>query len=287
MGYIDENNIRHEDNSFQDIFLKKIYGCVPGRAALKLFTLPVISKIGGAVLSLPLSAAIIGPFIEKNGIDMSEYSEEIYHSYNDFFKRKIEPSKRPIEANEDTLISPCDGRVSVYPITEDGVFEIKNAPYNVYTLLRDKKLAKKYDGGYCILIRLCVTDYHRYCFASSGIRTKTRRIDGILHTVNPIASEYFPIYKENTREYTGIRTQHFGDIIQMEVGAMMVGKISNHRTKREVIKGQEKGYFEFGGSTVILLVEKDRINIKDEYINNSKVGYETLIRQGEVLGYEK
>lgn len=287
MGYIDHEGKRFEDTTFQDRFLKALYGNVCGRSIVKLLTVPAISKIGGTILDLPISKIAIAPFIKKQNIDMSEYVEREYSSYNDFFMREIKPEMRPIAEDDNVLISPCDGRVSVYPITEDGVFQIKHAPYTVHSLLRDKKLAKKYEGGYCILVRLCVTDYHRYCYVADGVKTSNRRIEGIFHTVNPVAAEQFPIYKENTREYTMLRTKEFGDIIQMEVGALMVGKIVNLHEKARVTKGQEKGYFEFGGSTVILLVEKDQITLADEYINRTEEGYETLIKQGEPLGYKK
>ncbi|MCQ2507374.1 MAG: phosphatidylserine decarboxylase [Dorea sp.] len=284
MGYIDYNGIRYEDTSLQDQFLRKLYGNALGRGIVKILTVPVISKIAGTILNLPVSTCAIKPFIEKNKIDMSEYVEKEYTSYNDFFMREIKAGARPLPEDEDVLISPGDGRVSIFPVTKDGVFQIKHAPYTVATLLRDKKLAKKYEGGYCILVRLCVNDYHRYCYVANGEKTVNRRIEGILHTVNPAAAEQFPIYKENSREYTMIHTDRFGDVIQMEIGALMVGKIVNLHEKAQVQRGQEKGHFEFGGSSIILLVEKDQIEIRKDLISHTEEGYETLIRQGQELG---
>lgn len=286
MGYIDYEGNRHEDVTLQDRFLEKLYGSLTGRMIVKLLTVPVISQIGGALLSTPQSRVLINPFIKKNNIDMTLYEDTDYASYNEFFRREIKKEARPVDKDENVLVSPCDGRVSAIKIQENGVFEIKNAPYTVHSLLRDKKLAKKYEGGYCLIIRLCVTDYHRYCYVADGAKTANRRIDGVFHTVNPVASEYFPIYKENTREYTMLRTKAFGDVIQMEVGALLVGKIVNHHGKRVVRKGQEKGYFEFGGSTVIVLVQKDKIELSKDFLKNTNEGYETLIRQGESLGYK-
>jgi len=283
MGYIDENQVRHKDDSFQDRFLAALYGNAGGRALVKLLTLPVISKLGGKALSLPISKIAIKGFVKCNNIRMEEYENREYSSYNDFFMRQIKKECRPFNVSNEVLISPCDGRISVYPISEEGIFVIKNAPYTVHTLLRDKKLAKKYEGGYCLLIRLCVNDYHHYCYVASGIKTRNRRIEGILHTVNPAAAEHFPIYKENSREYTMLRTKEFGDIIQMEVGALFVGKIVNEHQQARVSKGEEKGHFEFGGSTVIVLLEKDKALLNNEYIINTRNGYETLVKQGESI----
>jgi len=287
MGYIDREGLCHEDTSLQDRFLKVLYKSVTGRMLVKVLTVTALSKLGGAILNSPISKAAIAPFVKSHSIDMNQYIDCEYSSYNDFFMRRIKPECRPVYKDEDVLISPCDGRLSVYPISEDGMFEIKNSPYTLATLLRDRKLAARYKGGRLILIRLCVDDYHRYCYPANGVKSSNRRINGILHTVNPVAAEMFPIYKENSREYTMLRTKEFGNIIQMEVGALMVGKIVNDTRKGVVVKGDEKGHFEFGGSTVILLTQKDKVEVLDRFVTNSDEGYETIVLQGEPIGYSK
>ena len=109
----------------------------------------------------------------------------------------------------------------------------------------------------------------------------------MLHTVNPAACETLPVYKENTREYTLIRSSRFGDVLQMEVGALMVGRILNYHGIRNVEKGQEKGRFEFGGSTIILALEKSRVQLDHRLLENTENGYETLVKMGESIGQEK
>ena len=136
------------------------------------------------------------------------------------------------------------------------------------------------------LFRLCVDDYHRYIYNVSGKQSDVRRIEGLYHTVNPIASEYYDIYKENTREYCLIRTQDAGTIIDMEVGALLVGRIVNRYVdSTDVRRGEEKGYFEFGGSTIILLIQKDKVAPLDRIVENSRKDIETRVRQGELVGY--
>ena len=284
MQYALRNGYRWEEAGSQDRLLEKMYHCMPGRLLLKGLTLPAFSKLGGWFLNTHLSGYIVGPFIRRSHLDMSPYEPKSYTSYNDFFTRRIKSGLRPVCPESDALISPCDGRVSVFPIDGDSRFLIKGTPYTVASLTKNRALSEKYKGGWCVLIRLCVEDYHHYCYVDDGIKGKNHFIPGVLHTVNPTAVECVPVYKENAREYSILRSRHFGDILQMEVGALMVGKITNLHQKARVCRGQEKGYFEFGGSTVVLLLEKDRVNMDDDLIKNTKDGFETIVKMGERIG---
>ena len=134
------------------------------------------------------------------------------------------------------------------------------------------------------MFRLCVEDYHRYIYVDNGRASEPVRIPGVLHTVNPVANDHFPVYKENTREYCVIRSEHFGRLLQMEVGAMLVGEIRNHERGRQVRRGWEKGRFAFGGSTVILMTEKGAALPDGDILENSRFGLETKVRLGERVG---
>ena len=125
----------------------------------------------------------------------------------------------------------------------------------------------------------------RYIYPVSGRRSHERTINGVFHTVQPIALEHCPVYKENTRKYCIIKTNEFGTILMMEVGAMMVGRITNHEAEPGyVTRGEEKGYFEFGGSTIILLTQKGAVLPRKNILYRSARGEETRIRQGEKIG---
>ena len=150
----------------------------------------------------------------------------------------------------------------------------------------DEKLANDYINGYCLIFRLTVDDYHRYSFIDDGKIIKSKYIPGKFHTVNPIANDFYPIYKQNSRSYSLLHTEHFGDVIYMEVGAMMVGKIYNH-SMSSYQKGDEKGYFEFGGSTIVVLLKKDQVIIDQDIIENSKKYCETKVLMGEKIGVKK
>ena len=169
-------------------------------------------------------------------------------------------------------------------ITISTTFSIKNTEYTLRSLLRSPRLAKRFRGGYAYILRLTVEDYHRYLYSVSGKQSKNYHIDGTFHTVNPIANDYLPIYKENTREYTVIHSKEFGDVLQMEVGALLVGKISNHKQSTVVTRGEEKGFFEYGGSTIVVLTQKGRVTPRSDLLTNSKNGYETKVLQAHPLG---
>lgn len=285
MKYRDRQGREYSKTTSQDSFLAAAYGSAVGRTLMKFLSLPIFSKCSRYVMNSSLSAPFIQGFADKNGIDMFDYEQREYTSFNDFFTRKIKPGRRFFTKDDRMLCSPSDGKVSAYEISNSNSFVIKNSVYSVESLLRDKKLAKRFVGGYALVIRLSVDDYHRYCYPANGIKSHNRKIGGFLHTVNPVVNRYLPVYKENSREYCLIRTDNFGDIVQMEVGALMVGKITNKDGGIcKVSRGEEKGYFEFGGSTIVLLLEKDKVRISPDLVKNTLDGCETKVLQGEILG---
>lgn len=268
----------------QDRILAALYGCAAGRLLLKPLTAPGLSRLAGRFLSTKASKIFIKPFIKSNRIDMSQFEPVEYGSYNDFFSRRIREGARTVDMDPGHLISPADSKLTALTITENGRFTLKHTEYTVGSLLKNPALAAEYVGGWALIFRLTVDDYHRYCYAFDGEKGKTMTIPGRLHTVNPIANDFFPIYKENAREYTIVHAREFGDVIAMEVGALLVGKIVNHHGAASVRRGQEKGYFQFGGSTVVLLLKKDTAILDEDILENSRNGIETVVRFGEKIG---
>ena len=264
--------------------IKFLYDTAFGRLVLKILIRPFVSKTVGFILNRRISCIFIKSFVKNNGIDMSDYEDKKYRSYNDFFTRKIKDGARNFSDNPEDLPAPCDSKLSVYKIGEDSHFSIKGGDYTVESLIKNKELAKKYCGGYLMLFRLSVDDYHRYSYIDSGTKTKNTFIKGVLHTVNPHAAGRRTVYKENCREYSVLKSDNFGDVLTVEVGAMMVGKIVNLHEEAAVKRGQEKGYFEFGGSTVILCFEKDTVTPDSDLIKNTEDGFETIVKSGEKIG---
>ena len=215
---------------------------------------------------------------------MKDYEPRRYRSYNDFFTRKLRKGARTIDMDETHFISPCDCRLSVYPVSEQTEVTIKHTRYTAGSLLRSEALARRFAGGYLWVFRLSVDDYHRYIYVDSGRESVRRRIPGVLHTVNPAANDVYSIYKENTREYSLMKSEHFGTLLMMEVGALMVGKIENHPVCDHVDRGQEKGNFAFGGSTIIYMTQKGCVVPDQDLLTNSQEGVETKVQIGSKIG---
>ena len=285
MKYIDrKGNITIEENE-QDKFLRHLYNDRGGRLCLKLLIRPFVSKAAGVLLNTRLSARFVPDFVKNNKIDLSIYEKQNFSSWNDFFIRRIRKEERPIDMRENILISPCDGKLSVHRISSDSRFSIKDTEYTVGQLLKNKALAERYTGGYALIFRLTVDDYHHYCYVADGRKSRQRKIRGVLHTANPVANDYYPIYKMNAREYCLLKTKELGTILLMEVGALMVGKINNHEEdSAQVKRGDEKGMFEFGGSTIVVMTEPGMAEPDKDIIHNTKAQAETLVKMGEPIG---
>ena len=200
-----------------------------------------------------------------------------------FFTRKIKDGEVEFDDNEKVLISPADGKVSCYELDKNAVFEIKGGKYSLKSLLKCCNLAEKFQGGYAFVIRLTVDDYHRYCFFDNGKLISERYIKGKLHTVSPISSKRYKVFSENCRNVSYVETENFGACYQVEIGALLVGKIMNHHIVH-FSKGEEKGYFEMGGSTCVVMVKKDAITIDSDILDNSDKGIETKVLIGERIG---
>ena len=279
-----EGNPAADSCASQGKLLSLLYHTKPGRAALKVLADPIVSKIAGAALEHPLSTVAIPAFVMKKHIRMDDYAETKFRSFNEFFTRPVKPEARPVDRSPEALISPCDAKLTVVPITEETHFTVKGADYSLAAFLGCKKLAAKYRGGQCLIFRLTPDDYHRYCYPDDCRPGKTRCIEGVLHTVNPVSADTVKVYHQNTRTVTMLHTAHFGDLLQIEVGAMLVGKIVNHPHGRWVARGIEKGYFEFGGSTVVLVLPPDSAEIDAQILANTANGAETIVRYGSRIG---
>ena len=280
----DRNGHIVEEDSFQNKLLERIYGSVAGRILIRPLVTPAVSAAVGRLLDSGISAAVVKPFIRLNHLDMSDYENRKYISYNDFFKRKIREGARHIDMEPGHFISPCDCRASVYPVNEKAQLRIKQTAYSVEELLKNPSLGKRYQGGYVWVLRLCVQDYHRYIYPDNAKESRRIRIPGILHTVNPVANDACPIYKENSREYSLLKTENFRTVLMMEVGALLVGKIENRSRRAFVRRGDEKGNFAFGGSTIVLITEKNAVDPDRDILENSRAGIETRVFMGEKIG---
>lgn len=258
--------------------LRFLYRTAIGRIILKGLTQPFVAKTGALFLNSPLSKGLIKGFIKKNNIDVARYEDKPYRTYNEYFTRKQKEGVTIPDLDPDHVTAPCDSRLSAFKINGDSIFTIKGTPYTLAELLQSEELADRFKGGYCFIFRLSVDDYHRYSYIDDGNCEASVTIKGVLHTVQPIATERYNIYKKNAREYTIQHTERLGTICYVEVGALMIGRIKNHHTEAYTAsRSEEKGYFEYGGSTVVVLFENGRISPDPEILKASENGMECRV----------
>lgn len=274
---------RIETNKKPDRLLRFLYDTLPGRIVLRAVTCRGISKACGAFLDSSLSRPMILGFANKNDIRLSDYHCEQLRCFNDFFSRKIRAGLRPISAAPDELIAPCDGLLSAYHISAGTVLPIKQSAYTIEALLGADPVAQLYVGGTCLVFRLCVGHYHRYCYLDDGQKSDNVFLPGQLHTVRPIALDRLPVFVRNCREYTVMQTTHFGTVTQVEVGALLVGKIQNHHASGQFSRGQEKGMFLYGGSTIVVLLEPGQGRVQERFFRATVHGQETPVQLGQGL----
>lgn len=289
-GSGEQETIRNNAAAGDSLTLRFLYRTAPGRLLLKLLIQPKVSEAAGRYLSSRASKWLVPYYIRKHDIDMEgvEIPSGGFASFNDFFTRK-RITALPKRA-EGELLSPCDGWLSRVKIRDTTVFMIKATRFSLRDLLGDAKLAEQFRDGEALIFRLTPADYHRYGYAADGQILSEKKIVGKLHCVRPIALRGIPVFAQNSREYQVIRTERFGTMVQMEIGALLVGKIKNHErtdaklnSVQDVQRGAEKGYFEFGGSTIILLFQKDAIRLCESRDNTKNAYGERKVRSGECI----
>ncbi len=264
--------------------LRFLYRTAAGRLLLRALSGRGLSRLVGRWMDSGLSRPLIGTFVKRCDIRLSDYREADYASFNEFFCREIRPELRPMPEDPALLPAPCDGRLSAWHIGEGTVLNVKHSRYTVDELLGGDPVAGRYRDGVCLVFRLCVDNYHRYCFLDDGVMGGARFLPGQLHTVRPIALHALPVFVRNCREYTVMETARFGTVTQIEVGALLVGRIANRPDLRSFVRGEEKGRFLYGGSTVIVLLEKDRVELPEALFAQSAQGLELPVRMGQPLG---
>lgn len=263
--------------------LNFLYNTVLGRIILKILINPFISKIIGIYHDSPLSKYKIKKFISKHNIDMTSYEKKEYKTFNEFFTREKENKK--IKLKKGDFVSPGDSKLLIYKINNKLKVKIKNSEYTLNELVDNKIDLKDYKNGYCLVFRLALDDYHRYCFPDSGKLIESYNIKGKLHTVSSISKDY-KIYKENHRVVTKLLTDNFQDLIYIEVGALSVGKIINHKIKN-FKAAEEKGYFKMGGSTIVILTKDKVLNIDKDILENASKDIEVKLKYGEKIATKK
>lgn len=261
-----------------------------GTPALHLLSrFPFFSAFYGWWQARGWTQAKIAPFIQNFDVDANEFQKSVdsFTSFNDFFIRKLKPKVRPIDKDENVAVIPADARYWFYQdIAETDGFIVKGEKFALATLIEDLQLAQQYARGSMAIARLCPSDYHRFHFPCSGVPSESRLINGYLYSVNPIAiRKDLEIFTKNKRTICTLRSPVFGNVLYIEIGATSVGSIHQTYTPNQpIIKGDEKGYFSFGASSIILLFESGRIKFDPDLLEASARGKEIRCLFGQSMG---
>lgn len=271
-----------EPKEYQAAWLKRLYLTKWGNVLLSVVTSPLFSIMWTAIDHTRLSKNKIISFVKEYDITLSHYESENYNSFAEFFVRKLKMANVQVSPSNH-VCAVAQAKLLVVPIQSDQTFAIKGQNYRLEDILQDRSSADYYEGGTLFIYRLAVDDYHRYLASETGTVIYRRKIRGKLHTVREIAQQHFQLFKENKRTYCLIETKKLGTIMQMEVGALLVGKIYN-QPFASYQRGKEKGWFSLGGSTILVAYPKDTVTVDPDIHHYSSLNIETQVNIGEGIG---
>lgn len=256
-----------------------LYDTVLGRLILKVIMALRLDRPVVRFLRSRASKPVVPWYVKRCGIPLS--SEEIakFPTFRDFFCRTRDDLT--FDSAPERMISPCDGFLSAFPIEADVAFAVKGSRYRVEDLIQDASLAREFQGGDCLIFRLCASDYHHYCYIDDGEQGENHAIPGKLHSVQPIVCEKVPVFTLNRRSWCLLKTEHFGDVAQCEIAALIVGGIFNDKKSGRFSKGEEKGHFEPFGSTIILLFQPERVALRPDLREALERSDEVRVNYGE------
>lgn len=270
-------------------FLNLIYGHPWGRnTAHWIWSRILFSRLYGWPLHRRFSRKQIDSFISQHQIDMSEVAvpDQGFQSFNDFFIRRLKPGARPIPADPKSLVSPADSRLKVFPLNQGTLLDVKGHTLTLSQLIGPGGVTDFFANGLCLQFRLAPRDYHRFGHIEDGIQGRIHTVGGRLYSVSPIALRHMPaIWGGNYRHWCFVQTHALGTILQVEVGATVVGSVIQHQPQGGPCRrGQEKGYFQMGGSTVLVILPPGRVDIDNDILKYAERNIETLVRYGEAIG---
>ena len=281
-----------EEAVYGGAWVRWLYGTWLGRLIAPIAASAWVSRFYGWLQDRPSSRGKVAPFVERFEIELDDFlpdeagTEDFpYPTFNQFFTRRLQTDARPFVEGA-LMPAPCEARYFAYAHVDERVeMPVKGKYLKADELLKRDEWAQKLEGGPGYIARLCPVDYHRFHFPDDARVLATWRVGGALHSVNPWALASRPsIFVDNERQVTILETRHFGLLAYIEVGATCVGKIVQTYQGEQVTRADEKGYFLFGGSTVVVLGEPGAWLPKVEILTHTEQGIESYLRLGQAVG---
>ena len=294
---IEEIQYMHRDSGciqtekvYGENWLKLIYGSPLGKIPLWLAIKRAwFSKWYGLKMDSPKSRTKISPFISKFNLNEDEFlkNKNEFKSFNDFFSRELKPEAREIDQSHESIVFPADGRhLGIQNLSKTERIFVKGQQFDLPKLFQSERLAKPFEEGTLVISRLCPVDYHRFHFPVSGVATLPKMISGSLFSVNPIAlRQNIGIFWQNKRYLSFIEESAVGKVACFLIGATCVGSVKiSQDLPNKVLKGEEYGYFLFGGSSVLTIFEKNTVSLADDLLKSTSNGIELYAKMGQILG---
>lgn len=277
-----------EEKIYGEKYLHFLYGKY-GKLLLPIICRSsLFSRFYGWLQKRSSSKKKVQPFIDTYHVNTKEFEKkpQQFCSFNDFFVRKLKEEARSIVSDQNIAVLPADGRYLTYEKIEAcPFFTVKGQEFSLETFLQSEGLADQYLGGSLMLARLCPTDYHRFHFPFDCTLGETKLINGFLYSVNPLAlKKRAGILLQNKRFVTPLQSKEFGKVLFVEIGATNVGSVSQTFKGSSCKKGDEKGYFSFGGSAIAMIFQKDKIIFDEDLVSATKKGIEVKAEFGQSLG---
>lgn len=282
-----DNSIEIESPPGEDLLNFLYHNPFGEKLILPIAKQKFISEWYGKLMDSSSSRKRIEPFVKSLNIDMTEAQRKIdeFESFNDFFSRKLKPGVRTIETG---LVSPGDGKLLAFEnVSEVNTFFVKGEKFTLKEFLQNDNLSEKHANSSMVILRLAPSDYHRYHFPYDGVPSQPEKIEGVYYSVSPISvnKRFTEVFSENKKEICKLKTAIRGEILIIPVGATMVGSLnSTFKPESLIKKGEEMGYFAFGGSSVVLLFSSNAFELDQDLIENTKNKIETYVKIGEKIG---
>lgn len=285
-----------EEKVYGDRMVRFAYGSQVGKTLGRVIASRSLSRLYGMTQDMKISSNKIAKFMTDFEIDREIYEkgsysslpiEKSYKTFNEFFIRKFKPGVREFSSEAEKLGAFSEARYFGHKNIHAGLkVPVKGAMLSALDLIGKEELAREFEQGPFLIARLCPVDYHRYHYPDDGTTQESFQIKGDFHSVNPLALKLkSDIFIKNERRVSILDTKNFGKLAYIEIGATCVGKIvQSHDEKQNFSKGDEKGYFLFGGSTVIVYGQKGRWVPSPDIIKNTELGIETYIHLGDEVG---
>jgi phosphatidylserine decarboxylase len=212
------------------------------------------------------SAELVRHWADHPDIDLSDFvvPAEGFGSFNEFFTRRVKPGARPIASPDDdsVVVSPADSTIqAALALDSQARLEVKGRSLTLAELLPGEALAERFRDGTAMVLFLGVKDYHRFHAPVAGRILRVGRIGGLCFGCDEYPGQFFT---EHHRGYFVFETRGFGLVGMVTVGIATVSSVQLLRAAGEVVaKGDELGYFAYGGSAILLLFEEGQVREED------------------------